>query len=129
MRYRALGFLIVGWCCVSLVTAGTPSTSARVEQFPGGEAGIYANAYIIETRQHVVIVDTTLLTSSSQALRAKIDAIGKPLAAILITHGHPDHYNGITNVINGKPVDVLSTTGVLDVVKTHDAQKEALWRP
>jgi glyoxylase-like metal-dependent hydrolase (beta-lactamase superfamily II) len=101
----------------------------KVTVFRSPEAGIFSNAYLVETAQHVVVIDATLLESTSKALRGRLEAIHKPLAAVLITHGHPDHYNGITNILNGEQVDVVSTKPVDHVIREYDAAKEQQWRP
>src|SRR6185369_9720141 len=53
-----------------------------------GEGGIFVNAYLIESRAGVVAVDATLSESESKALRKELEAIGKPLLAVLVTHPH-----------------------------------------
>lgn len=55
----------------------------------------HVHAYIVELENAVVVVDGTLALSNATELRAKADATGKPLAALLLTHGHPDHYVGL----------------------------------
>ena len=67
----------------------------RVHTHASGEGGIFANAYAIETDEGVVAIDATLTVSESGAFRRTIDAIGKPLLAVLLTHAHPDHVAGI----------------------------------
>ncbi|MGH9201005.1 MAG: hypothetical protein ACRD2A_07195 [Vicinamibacterales bacterium] len=58
---------------------GSPAVASVVHRFDAGEAALYVNAYLIETPHGVIAVDATLL-------------------AVLLTHGHPDHYNGVTNL-------------------------------
>lgn len=77
----------------------------------------------------MIAVDATLTESSSKALRAKLDSLHKPLLAILLTHGHPDHYNGVTNLVAGRPVPILATAGVDSVIRANDAAKDGQWRP
>jgi glyoxylase-like metal-dependent hydrolase (beta-lactamase superfamily II) len=101
----------------------------KVTVFKSPEAGIFSNAYLIETAHHVVVIDSTLLESTSKALRGQFEELNKPLAAVLITHGHPDHYNGITNLLNSEQVDVISTKAVDRVIREYDAAKEQQWRP
>jgi glyoxylase-like metal-dependent hydrolase (beta-lactamase superfamily II) len=100
-----------------------------VHRFDAGEAGIHVNAYLIETPRGVIAVDATLTESSSRGLRARLDSLGKPLLAVLLTHGHPDHYNGVTNLLAGAAVPVIATVGVDSVIRASDAAKEAQWRP
>ncbi|HEU5236553.1 MAG TPA: MBL fold metallo-hydrolase, partial [Pyrinomonadaceae bacterium] len=64
-----------------------------VHTLASGEAGLMVNGYLIETANHVVAVDSALIESASRELRKKFESLGKPLAFVLITHGHPDHYN------------------------------------
>jgi glyoxylase-like metal-dependent hydrolase (beta-lactamase superfamily II) len=99
----------------------------EVHVFQSGEAGIFANAYLVETSDHLVAVDSTLLESTSKAFRQKAVELGKPLHAVLLTHGHPDHYNGVTNLVNGANVDVIATEGVDHVIREYDAAKEKQW--
>lgn len=109
----------------------TPADAAdpQVHVFASAENGIFANAYLIETAHSVVVIDATLLESTSKALREKLIALGKPLKAVLITHGHPDHYNGVTNLIAGEKVDIVATAGTDRVIRESDAGKEKLWSP
>lgn len=52
-----------------------------IEQVASPAEGIFANAYLIDTPSGVVAIDATLRVSDAQALRARIDARGKPLLA------------------------------------------------
>ena len=102
-----------------------------VHRFDAGEPGLFVNAYLVETPVGVVAIDATLTESSSKALRARLDSLGKPLLAVLLTHGHPDHYNGITNLIAGasSAISIVATAGVDSVSRANDAAKERQWRP
>jgi glyoxylase-like metal-dependent hydrolase (beta-lactamase superfamily II) len=106
-----------------------PAYEPTVHTYSAPAAGIFANAYLVETENGVVAVDATLTVSDARALRAQADAIGKPLLAVLLTHGHPDHYNGVTDLLNGEDVPVLSTSGVDQVIRADDAAKEVQWKP
>ena len=105
------------------------TSSIRIHRHSSGESGIFANAYLVETAGGVVAVDTTLTESDSRALRARVEALGKPLSAVLLTHGHPDHYNGVTNLVAGAHVPVVATAGVDRVIRENDAAKEKQWKP
>src|ERR1700754_2445034 len=112
---------------ISAVRAATPFPT--VHAFRSPEGGIFANAYVRETAHDLVLVDATLTESTSRDLRKVIDGLGKPLVAILLTHGHPDHYNGLTNVVAGRDVPIYSTSAVLDVIRKSDQAKDTQWRP
>ena len=66
----------------------------NIERVTGTADTVPVNAYVIEGTDGVAVVDGTLTVSGGRALRARIEAIGKPLAGVLVTHAHPDHYGG-----------------------------------
>src|SRR5262245_66009168 len=77
------------------------------------EAGLFpVNAYLIETRTSVVAVDATLGVSDGRSLRSRADALKKPLAAVIITHAHPDHYGGVTSLLGGEDLPVYDVAVV-----------------
>lgn len=79
------------------------------------------NSYLIETENGVIIIDTTLTVSAGKAIRAKLESLKKPLLAILLTHGHPDHYGGITEVLASDQVPVIATVGADKAIRENDA--------
>jgi glyoxylase-like metal-dependent hydrolase (beta-lactamase superfamily II) len=106
-----------------------PAPAPRIDRFASPAEGIFANAYLVETPAGVVLIDATLRVSDASALRARIDALGKPLLGVLLTHGHPDHYNGVAIATAGREVPVVATREIDKVIRTDDAAKEQLWRP
>lgn len=94
-----------------------------------GEGGIFVNAYLIETAHGVVAVDATLSESESKALRKELEGLGKPLLAVLVTHPHPDHVAGITNLVGNDSPKILATQSVLDLMRALEAPKRKQWGP
>jgi glyoxylase-like metal-dependent hydrolase (beta-lactamase superfamily II) len=84
------------------------------------------NAFIIEGGARSVVVDATLTNAASRALRRQIQEIGKPLAAVLLTHPHPDHYAGIGNLVEGLDVPIVSVAGVSEIARRDDALKDQI---
>jgi glyoxylase-like metal-dependent hydrolase (beta-lactamase superfamily II) len=98
-----------------------------IHTFKSGEAGLMVNGYLIETTHHIVAVDSALIESAAKELRRKFDSLGKPLAFVLITHGHPDHYNGLTQLTAGMKVDIIATPRTERVIRESDMAKEKQW--
>src|SRR5262245_5398628 len=98
-----------------------------IHAFKSGEDGLMVNGYLIETSHHIVAVDSALIESAAKELRKKLDSLGKPLAFVLITHGHPDHYNGLTQLTAGMKVDIIATPGTDRLIRESDMLKEKQW--
>jgi glyoxylase-like metal-dependent hydrolase (beta-lactamase superfamily II) len=123
---------------VTLLSVSQTGTSAprdsmllesRVHSYASGEAGIFANAYLVDVGTGVVAIDATLSVSDSKKLRAHLDEMHKPLLAVLLTHGHPDHYNGVTALVEGYSIPIVATAAVDRVIREWDARKESQWKP
>jgi glyoxylase-like metal-dependent hydrolase (beta-lactamase superfamily II) len=94
-----------------------------------GESGIFVNAYLVETRAGVVAIDSTLTETESRRLRQEREALGKPLLAVLITHPHPDHVAGITNLVAGDGTPIIATTAVTELMHRLEEPKRRQWTP
>ncbi len=101
----------------------------RIHRHSTGPQGALVNAYLVETEEGVIAVDGTLTVSDGRALRARREALGKPLLAVLVTHAHPDHYGGIVELVGSDEVPVIATAGVDEVIRRDDALKEEILRP
>lgn len=98
-----------------------------IHRFEAKVSDFFANAFLVETENGVVAIDATLAISSSRELRNKVDnEIGKPLLAVLLTHGHPDHYTGLGEFTKGLDVPILATQETLDFAKREDKEKEEI---
>src|SRR5688572_12937586 len=74
----------------SMEPASTPKTNTlgrnvQVHTHACGERGIFVNAYLVETDSGVVAIDSTLTETESKELRREVEALKKPLLAVLIT--------------------------------------------
>jgi glyoxylase-like metal-dependent hydrolase (beta-lactamase superfamily II) len=126
MRNAIAPIFLVGWIAPGVLAEPKPAPPV-VRQLAAGAAGIFANSYLVQTAGGVVVIDGRLLTSEGQAVRAAVAASGKPLLAVLVTHGHPDHYNGIAEIVAGTRVPIVATAGVDKVIRKYDAAKEQQW--
>ena len=104
-------------------------TGPVVHTYRAAESGLLVNSYLVEGEQGVVVVDTNLLVSDIAALRARLQALHKPLRAILVTHPHPDHFNGVLALVRDREVPVYATADVGRVITEIAAAKRAQWSP
>ena len=98
--------------------------------FSAPENAFLVNSFIIEGAGSLVVVDAQFLTSSARALRERIAAIDKPIAALILTHPHPDHYNGAMEVLAGaEGAQVLATRAADAGIRATAEAKRAFWTP
>ncbi len=96
-----------------------------IHRYAAGPAGALVNAYLVEGDDGVVAIDGTLTVSDGRALRARLDGLGKPLLAVLVTHAHPDHYGGLTELVASDEVPIVAVSGVSDAIRRDDGVKGA----
>lgn len=80
--------------CVAAYAAPTGS-AVRIHRYATTDHSWSANAFWLESDQGVVLVDSLMLKSDVKALIGAIRSTGKPLAGILVTHPHVDHFGGV----------------------------------
>ncbi len=78
------------------LAAGTPASGQdvfRVRTIAMPRTA-YATSIVVETSAHVVVIDAGFSEADAKKIDATIRETGKPMAALLLTHGHIDHYGG-----------------------------------
>jgi glyoxylase-like metal-dependent hydrolase (beta-lactamase superfamily II) len=85
----------------------------------------HVNAYVAELDHECAVVDATIALSSAGQLVAIAQRLDKPIRAVLITNGHPDHYSGL-KVFEQLPR--YASRGCLDFARKEDAEKGSLGR-
>lgn len=90
----------------------------------------FVNSFIVEGEVGLVLIDTQFLLSSARELAERITAIGKPLEAVIITHPHPDHFNGLPVILESfGPVPVYANRPTIETIAATQAAKRAAWTP
>lgn len=94
-----------------------------IHRYEAKISDFFVNAFFVETENGVVAVDATLANTSSRELRCMLERIGKPLLAVLLTHGHPDHFTGLAEFTKELDVPILATQETVDFAKREDKEK------
>ena len=99
----------------------------KIHTYTSGEPMLRVNAFIVETTKELIIVDTTLTMSDSKALKQKADNLGKPVAGIILTHGHPDHVAGTYNIAPKGDIPVYALASVKKLMEDTEEAKHKQW--
>lgn len=125
-------FSIVAAVLFAVAASAAPSPQRAdftVHQYAAPEAALFVNGYVIETPRRLIVVDATLTRSSATAFRRYIAGFAKPVAAYVVTHAHPDHYNGLRILAGNADVPIYASADVLASIKAIDAAKAKQWTP
>ena len=88
------------------------------------------NTHWIATPTGVIVVDTQRDTTHAAEAQAAVRALGKPVTAIFVTHGHPDHYTGLEQFLAEWPdAKVYASPETIRIIETdaygyHEVVKE-----
>ena len=99
----------------------------KIHTYTSSEPMLKVNAFILEADNNLVIVDTTLTMSDSLALKQKAESLGKPLAGIILTHGHPDHVAGTHNLAPKGDVPIFALASVKKLMEETEEAKHKQW--
>lgn len=83
------------------------------------------NSFLLHAPDGLLVVDGQLTVSDASALRDRIATIARPVAAVLVTHPHPDHYAGAAVAV-GESVPIYATAAVDAVIRRDDTEKDAI---
>jgi glyoxylase-like metal-dependent hydrolase (beta-lactamase superfamily II) len=87
-------FLAATFLLTSAPTTSQASNAIKVDIFEGETATV--NSYIFSNSKSLVVMDVQRSTAEAKKLAKVIKSKNLPLTHILITHGHPDHYTGMS---------------------------------
>lgn len=87
------------------------------------------NSFLIHGPDGLVVVDGMLTVSDAALVHKAIADTGRPLAGVVVTHPHPDHYAGLWHLVGNDDIPILATRAVDETIRRDDATKNAIVGP
>ena len=95
-----------------------PATILAVERLVASEAGAWSNSYLISDGDDALLFDVFQMRSDAMKLADAVQASGKTLVKVWISHAHPDHFLGLDVIADRFPdAEILTTPHVLEDLK------------
>jgi glyoxylase-like metal-dependent hydrolase (beta-lactamase superfamily II) len=99
----------------------------RIERIEGDVMAV--NSYLVHGPSGLVVVDGQLTMPDADKVRRAVEAAAAPVAALVVTHPHPDHYAGAARLLDGLDAPIVATGAVDAVIRRDDAVKAAIVGP
>jgi glyoxylase-like metal-dependent hydrolase (beta-lactamase superfamily II) len=96
--------LLIGCAAVdpSVIAPTAAGPTLQVQNFNQPGPGS-VNSWILLGPGGVAIIDTQRALPEARALVAQVQALGRPVQAVVVTHEHPDHLGGLDAVVAAFP--------------------------
>ena len=114
-------------CCDDLMEAGVLPSRPLIERVEGEVMAV--NSFVVHGPNGLVVVDGQLTVPDADQVRRVTDQAAEPVAGLLVTHPHPDHYAGAARLLDGLDVPIVATAAVDAVIRRDDAEKDAIVGP
>lgn len=99
------------------MTTYAPSRIA-VQRYSASEPGAWSNSYLISDGEDALLFDVFQLRSDAQELADSVEASGKKIGKVWISHAHPDHFLQLDLIVDRFPgVEVVTTANVVEDLK------------
>jgi glyoxylase-like metal-dependent hydrolase (beta-lactamase superfamily II) len=79
--------------------------AARIHSYMSPADTFHTTTQLIETSARIIAIDAQMLPAYADEVIAYAKGLGKPVDRLIVTHAHPDHYNGAARF--GVPVHAL----------------------
>lgn len=97
---------------------------------PGEHAIFPVSSEIISGKKEVILIDAQFQRNDAQALVKKIQATGKTLTTVYISHSDPDYYFGLDVIADAFPqAKIVATKATVAAITASKDGKLAHWGP
>jgi len=101
-----------------------------MRHFPAGEQGFFRAPVLLTGATEAILVDGGFTLQDGRALAAAIEASGKTLTTVYVSHGDPDYYFSLKPISSAFPgARVIAAPGTVEAIQVSIAKKLAIWGP
>jgi hypothetical protein len=102
----------------------------KIHSYLSPADGFHVNTQMIEGPTAVVIFDGQLLLPYADEVASYVQALGKPVERIILSHAHTDHWSGLQVLTERFPdVRVFALDGVADQLRARGQARLDSFRP
>jgi glyoxylase-like metal-dependent hydrolase (beta-lactamase superfamily II) len=101
--------------------------TGRIDRIEGRVMPV--NSFLVHGPDGIVVVDGMLTVTDAALVRQAIDDTGHPLAGVVVTHPHPDHYAGLAHLVGTDDVPIVASNAVDAIIRRDDQLKEDVVGP
>src|ERR1700733_3540083 len=102
----------------------------KIHSYLSPTDGFHVNTQMIEGPTAVVILDGQLLLPYAGEVASYVQALGKPVDRIILSHAHTDHWSGLQALTERFPdVRVFALDGVADQLRARGQARLDSFRP
>lgn len=94
----------------------------RVHTFTAPVGFLANSTHVLETDRSLVVIDGQFVVPYATAFRRYVDALGKPIVRMFLSHAHVDHYFGIGAAFSDVPVSAAAQT-IADLSRDGEAER------
>lgn len=112
-------------------TAAAHAEPLTLEVYNPGDKSIFpVSSTIVAGKTEVLLIDAQFQRNDAEALVARIQATGKKLTTIYISHGDPDYYFGLDVIHRAFPdARIVATPQTVAHIRASKDGKLAYWSP
>jgi len=110
--------------------AAPAAPKLSLEVITASPEGFLVTSTLITGEKEAVLIDAQFTLADAKAVAARVQATGKALTTVYVTHAHPDHYFGFPALKEAFPEAKLVAlpATIADIEKTWEA-KVKQWKP
>ncbi len=117
---------------VSLVACRPAATPSRLELqvITGSAEGFLVNSTLVTGARDAVLIDAAFTLADARKIVDRVQASGKNLTTVYVTHDHPDHYFGLVAIREAFPnARFVVLPGALAAIERTWKAKVDQWKP